>query len=118
MRTFALLTLLTQLVAVTAFAPALSSCRVSPTKQTAATTALSMAGGNDKQDEDFMKWARASRCATDDDVVVELPRPLGLILNQDPNGNVYVEPVAPKGNAARTGQVGFTKNSICEMHCW
>ena len=63
-----------------------------------------------KEDEDFMKWARASRYATDDDVVVELPRPLGLILNQDPSGNVYVETVAPKGNAARTGQVGTVKD--------
>jgi len=40
-----------------------------------------------------------------DDNVVELLKPLGLILNQDPNGNVYVETVAPKGNAARTGKV-------------
>lgn len=39
------------------------------------------------------------------DNVVSLMKPLGLILNQDQNGNVYVERVAPKGNAARTGQV-------------
>ena len=40
-----------------------------------------------------------------DDNVVELLKPLGLILNQDANGNVYVETVAPKGNAARSGKV-------------
>lgn len=56
-------------------------------------------------DSDFMKWARQSRSAAADDRVVELNRPLGLILNQDESGNVFVERVAPKGNAARTGQV-------------
>ena len=59
----------------------------------------------DSDDDNFMKWARAARYATDEDEVIELPRPLGLILNQDPAGNVYVEKVAPKGNAARTGKV-------------
>ena len=57
-------------------------------------------------DNDFMKWAKQSRSAGPDDVVVELNRPLGLILNQDSNSNVYVEKVAPRGNAARTGKVG------------
>lgn len=32
-------------------------------------------------------------------------KPLGLILNQDATGNVYIESVAPKGYAARTGKV-------------
>ena len=35
-----------------------------------------------------------------------------VILNQDPNGNVYVETVAPKGNAARTGQVGYQEFNL------
>ena len=52
-----------------------------------------------------MRWARQSRSAGSEDNVVELMRPLGLVLNQDENGNVYVETVAPKGNAARTGKV-------------
>ena len=52
-----------------------------------------------------MKWARSSRSAQADDNVVELNRPLGLVLNQDDNGNVYVEKVAPRGNAARSGKV-------------
>jgi len=56
-------------------------------------------------DQDFMRWARASRSAQADDNVVVLNRPLGLVLNEDEQGNVYVETVAPKGNAARTGKV-------------
>jgi hypothetical protein len=58
-----------------------------------------------KQDEDLLRFARQSRSAGSDDTVVELMRPLGIVLNQDDNGNVYVETVAPKGNAARTGKV-------------
>ena len=67
-----------------------------------AQTALAMAD----DDEDFMRWARQSRSASTGDNMVELKRPLGLILKEDEvTGNVYVETVAPKGNAARTGQV-------------
>lgn len=58
-----------------------------------------------KNNEDLLRWARASRSAGSDDNVVELLKPLGLVLNQDESGNVYVETVAPKGNAARTGKV-------------
>merc|ERR1719282_616615 len=52
-----------------------------------------------------MRWARQTRSAASTDNLVELRRPLGLVLNQDDNGNVYVETVAPKGNAARSGLV-------------
>lgn len=55
--------------------------------------------------DDFMRWARASRSAGAGDNVVDLNRPLGLVLNEDEAGNVFVETVAPKGNAARTGKV-------------
>jgi len=72
-----------------------------PITSVATTTQLSMAKG----DEDFMRWARQSRSAGTEDNLVELVRPLGLVLNQDEYGNVYVETVAPKGNAARTGKV-------------
>lgn len=65
------------------------------------TTALSMAG----EDDDLLRFARSSRSASSDDNVVELQKPLGLVLNQDDNGNVYVETVAAKGNAARTGKI-------------
>ena len=105
MRTFALLGMLwsSQLfVSAAAFSP-----RAAATRTTTSTTALTMAAdAADDDDKNFMKWARAARYATDEDEVIELPRPLGLVLNQDPAGNVYVETVAPKGNAARTGKVG------------
>lgn len=84
-----------------------------PTKKAAAavvfsSTSLFMAKvGGDKEEEDLMRWARASRSASSDDNVVELMRPLGLVLNQDDAGNVFVETVAPKGNAARTGMVSL-----------
>ena len=67
--------------------------------------ALSMAKGD--ADEEFMRWARQSRSAGAEDNVVELIRPLGLILKEDGYRNVYVETVAPKGNAARTGKVRY-----------
>lgn len=69
--------------------------------QQSSTTVLSMA----KEDEDLLRFARQTRSAQSDDNVVELMRPLGLVLNQDDKGNVYVETVAPRGNAARTGKV-------------
>ena len=56
-------------------------------------------------DNDLMRFARQSRSAGVDDRVVELKRPLGLVLSEDDDGNVYVETVAPRGNAARTGIV-------------
>ena len=56
-------------------------------------------------ENDLLRWARSKRSADSDDNVVELMRPLGVVLNQDETGNVYVETLAPKGNAARTGKV-------------
>ena len=58
-----------------------------------------------QQGNQFMNWARQARSAQDGDTLVELNRPLGLVLNEDEQGNVYVETVAPKGNAARTGKI-------------
>lgn len=68
---------------------------------------LSMAkdNNNNNNDDDFMRWARQSRSAQADDVVVQLIRPLGLVLAEDEYGNVFVETLAPKGNAARSGLV-------------
>jgi hypothetical protein len=90
--------MLAQFTLVQAFSPG-ASCNTR--SATSSTMALKMSS----DDENFMRWARASRTASADDNVVELQRPLGLVLNQDDNGNVYVETVAPKGNAARTGKV-------------
>jgi len=56
-------------------------------------------------DDDLLRFARASRSSSNAENVVELMKPLGLVLNQDEKGNVYVETVAPRGNAARTGRV-------------
>mmetsp|Transcript_16067 Transcript_16067/g.26309 ORF Transcript_16067/g.26309 Transcript_16067/m.26309 type:complete len:201 (+) Transcript_16067:92-694(+) len=56
-------------------------------------------------DESFMRWARQSRSASQDDRLVELKRPLGLVLDEDEDGNVFVQTVAPRGNAARSGMV-------------
>lgn len=81
-----------------AFAPTSQS-----STRSSSTTAL--AGFNTNYNGEFMRWARAKRSADVDDNVVEMMKPLGLVLNQDENGNVYVETVAPGGNAARTGKV-------------
>jgi hypothetical protein len=79
------------------------------TLKTQASTALHMAN-----DEDFKRWDKASRAAQADDNIVTLRKPLGLVLNSDEEGNVYVETVAPKGNAARTGKVRiYTAESYC-----
>jgi hypothetical protein len=82
--------------------------------------AVSMIKGNNNNkngnnDEDFMRWAKQSRSASFSDNKVELLRPLGLILNQDEQGNVYVETVAPKGNAARSGKVNLERTNHIHM---
>uniref|UniRef100_A0A7R9WQP4 PDZ domain-containing protein n=1 Tax=Craspedostauros australis TaxID=1486917 RepID=A0A7R9WQP4_9STRA len=93
------------LVKVDAFAPQQTSISV-PAAQTCAQASSSvLCMANDGNDSDLMRWAKASRSAEADDNVVELMRPLGLVLNEDKQGNVFVETVAPKGNAARTGKV-------------
>lgn len=81
-------------ISVSAFSPAQNTIRRD----------VSLAMSDDKN-SDLLRFSRSSRSAGSDDNVVELLRPLGLILNQDADGNVYVETVAPKGNAARTGKV-------------
>jgi hypothetical protein len=63
-------------------------------------TSLNMAN-----DDDLLRWARSSRSAGAEDNLVELGRPVGVVLAEDDNGNVYVETLAPKGNAARSGKV-------------
>lgn len=35
------------------------------------------------------------------DLVVELQKPLGIVLEEDEKGNVYVKELSPAGNAAR-----------------
>jgi len=75
-----------------------------PSESTPSSTALNLADDNDV-DSPFMRWQRQKRSASVGDRVVELRRPLGIVLEEDENGNVYVDAIAPRGNAARTGQV-------------
>jgi hypothetical protein len=105
------LVLLTALLASVAsgFSPAArSSARVGAgvaTTFTPSSTSLYMAS-----EEDLLRWSKSKRQPDADDTVVELMRPLGLVLQEDENGNVFVETLAPKGNAARTGLVRLTQN--------
>lgn len=87
--------------AVAISAPSAMGFAPSSTSIARPTTSLSMA----EEGEDFMRWARQSRSAGSGDNLVELKRPLGLVLDEDDDGNVFVQTVAPKGNAARSGQV-------------
>lgn len=90
---------------VSGFAPPTTPPTTTTTtpQQAAKCTTLSMA--EDGNDFDLLRSARAARSAGVNDRVVELRRPLGLVLDEDENGNVVVETVAPRGNAARTGLV-------------
>lgn len=88
---------------VNAFAP--SSPTTISTPATASISTSSSALNNQQDDNDFLRFTKAARSAGVEDRVVELKRPLGVVLDEDENGNVYVETVAPKGNAARTGLV-------------
>ena len=90
-----------------AFSPAsVSSSNSISTTASSSSTALPMANDND-----LLRWARSARTAGVDDRVVELKRPLGIVLNEDKNGNVYVETVAARGNAARTGMVSTWRDT-------
>lgn len=80
----------------TAFAP---SSTISASRQQQLTT-LSMS-----TEEDIRRFEKAARYAGAGENFVELKRPLGLVLDQDDNGNVFVQTVAPKGNAARAGTI-------------
>jgi len=75
----------------------------STTRSSSSSTALY--SQNPYNSNEFLRWAKSSRSAQAGDNVVELNRPLGIVLNQDQYGNVFVETVAPRGNAARTGKV-------------
>ena len=108
MKTSALLLIAAITQCADAFAPASTSPlsdQASPSMQItkskrSITTSLNMAN-----DKDLLRWSRSARQAGVDDRVVELKRPLGVVLEEDASGNVYVEAIAPKGNAARTGLV-------------
>lgn len=83
--------------------PLASSCAGTASMATSgasSSTSLEMAN-----EQDLIRWDRSARQAGADDNVVELKRPIGVVLAEDDNGNVYVDTVAPNGNAARSGKV-------------
>mmetsp|Transcript_39170 Transcript_39170/g.80235 ORF Transcript_39170/g.80235 Transcript_39170/m.80235 type:complete len:133 (+) Transcript_39170:188-586(+) len=102
MKSFAafLVALAATIMTSSAFSPTRTPSTSITTTAQPSSTALNMANEND-----LLRWARSARSAGVDDRLVELKRPLGIVLNEDANGNVYVETVAPRGNAARTGEV-------------
>lgn len=54
------------------------------------------------KDDEFLKnVARSARKASATDRVVELNKPLGLVLEEDDKGNVYVADLQAGGNAAK-----------------
>lgn len=91
--------------ATNAFAPSSTTVTTSTAAYESRTYSPSSSALNMANDDELMRRSRASRSAGIDDRVIELRRPLGLVLNEDASGNVYVETIAPKGNAARTGDV-------------
>jgi len=94
--------------ATNAFAPSSTTVTTSTANYESKTyypSSSSSSALNMANDDELMRRSRSSRSAGIDDRVIELRRPLGLVLNEDGNGNVYVETIAPKGNAARTGEV-------------
>ena len=62
---------------------------------------LSMAVKNDQQ----ARANRETRKAGADDRMVELKKPLGLVLDEDPEGNVFVTSIDANGRAEKSGKV-------------
>ena len=94
---------------------AVTSSGIASIRQQTSATALQMS----TDEENLLRMARSSRSAGAEDNLVELKRPIGVVLAEDDNGNVYVETLAPKGNAARSGKVRVfictkeTSQSLC-----
>jgi hypothetical protein len=51
--------------------------------------------------DDLQNRFRAARKPGPTDRVVELSKPLGIVLEEDEKNNVYVKDLTPGGNAAR-----------------
>eukprot|EP00903_Cladosiphon_okamuranus_P011731 g11030.t1 len=61
---------------------------------------LSMAK-EEEVDRQLANMARAARKVGPNDRVVELRKPMGLVLEEDERGNVYIVEIVPGGNASR-----------------
>lgn len=102
MSKISVLALAAMLVGIASGFTALVGYSGTASKQGVAPTSTTLHMAND---DDLLRWARSSRNADAEDNLVELQRPIGVVLSEDDNGNVYVETVAPNGNAKRSGKV-------------
>ncbi|CAB1117692.1 unnamed protein product [Ectocarpus sp. CCAP 1310/34] len=67
---------------------------------------LSMASKKDEEAaRQLSNMARAARKVGPNDRVVELRKPMGLVLEEDERGNVYIVEIVPGGNASRKKQI-------------
>ncbi len=57
------------------------------------------------ENDAFRKANRAMRQAGADERTVELKMPLGLELDEDPQGNVFIKSIEKGGRAEKTGKV-------------
>ena len=104
MRTFALITAAAS--AALAFVPATAPLR-------AASRVARHAGMNQEFNnfgrgggaEDLYRDSRSARSAAAGDRKVILRKPLGAVLEEDSEGNIFVQSVAPGGAAKQSGQV-------------
>lgn len=62
--------------------------------------------------DDLKNKFRAARKPGPNDRVVELNKPLGIVLEEDEKGNVYVKDLTPGGNAARVRFGGLLRR-VC-----
>lgn len=60
-----------------------------------------MAQSEEEKDRALANMARAARQVGPNDRVVELRKPLGLVLEEDERGNVYIVEILDGGNASR-----------------
>ena len=97
-----LLTLFALLSLTSSFVPLTPSLTLT-SSQTRSLSPLTAAF--DDEEEELRRAVKGNRFAAAGDRVIELKKPLGVVLDQDDRGNVYVSQLAPMGNAARTGAV-------------
>ncbi|CAM9474455.1 unnamed protein product [Laminaria digitata] len=62
---------------------------------------MQMAQSDEEKDRALANMARAARQVGPNDRVVEVRKPLGLVLEEDERGNVYIVEILPEGNASR-----------------
>lgn len=68
-------------------------------------------------DDAFKNMMRSARKPGPNDRVVELRKPLGIILEEDERGNVYVKDLQAGGNAARVRPLSADACSCTCQRC-